>query len=520
MFKIAPYNMATTQLALKEKVGQLFMPAAFINDTEEEIQGLEKLIGKYHIGGLCFFHSRASAATNFEGKKKIVYNEQSLTTLKNLIRRYQNAAKYPLLISIDAEWGLAMRIENTPQYPYAITLGAIQNKADLIFKVGQQIALDCRQAGIHWNLAPVVDINNNPNNPVIGYRSFGEDKLNVTQKAISFIKGTQSVGILSCIKHFPGHGDTATDSHLGLPIIKKSKEALMANELYPFRETIKNGVDSVMVGHLSIPSLDKGEGTPATISSSIIKGLLRNELNFNGVVISDALNMHSVSKMFSQKGELEWRAFDAGNDILCFAENTEEGIQKIMDNADPSEIEERFNRVWKLKEQAFASYTLSNTEQGETSNLNKQLAKESLTLLTGTDKILSDFKGKGFSCLSLGESTDKSFVETTSEIADNGPKNRDNVLIALYPPKVKPQNNFDLKTEELELLRQLLNTKKVILYVFGNPYVLNLINYKAAKAVVLGYQNFKEFQDNALAHFKGEIIAKGTLPVTINLIEP
>ena len=184
MFKIAPYNIATTQLALKEKVGQLFMPAAFINDTEEEIQGLEKLIGKYHIGGLCFFHSRASAATNFEGKKKIVYNEQSLTTLKNLIRRYQNAAKYPLLISIDAEWGLAMRIENTPQYPYAITLGAIQNNEDLIFKVGQQIALDCRKAGIHWNLAPVVDINNNPNNPVIGYRSFGEDKLNVAQKAI------------------------------------------------------------------------------------------------------------------------------------------------------------------------------------------------------------------------------------------------------------------------------------------------------------------------------------------------
>ncbi|HCO84861.1 MAG TPA: glycoside hydrolase, partial [Arenibacter sp.] len=307
MFKIAPYNTASTQLALNEKVGQLFMPAAFINDTEEEIQGLEKLIGKYHVGGLCFFHSRASAATNFEGKKKIVYNEQSLTTLKNLIRRYQNAAKYPLLISIDAEWGLAMRIENTPQYPYAITLGAIQNKEDLIFKVGRQIAMDCRETGIHWNLAPVVDINNNPNNPVIGYRSFGEDKLNVTKKAKAFIKGTQSVGVLSCIKHFPGHGDTATDSHLGLPIITKSKEALIENELHPFRETIKNGVDSVMVGHLSVPSLDNGEGTPATISKTIITGLLRQELNFNGVVISDALNMHSVSKMFPEKGELEWR---------------------------------------------------------------------------------------------------------------------------------------------------------------------------------------------------------------------
>tara|TARA_R110002049_G_scaffold82194_4_gene209190 strand:+ start:3702 stop:5264 length:1563 start_codon:yes stop_codon:yes gene_type:complete len=515
---IDPYHKATNKLSLREKLGQLFMPAAFINDTEEEIQELENLISKHDVGGLCFFHSRASAATNFEGQKKIVYNEQSLTTLKNLILRYQKAAKYPLLISIDAEWGLAMRIENTPQYPYAITLGAIQNK-DLIFKVGQQIAMDCRQAGIHWNLAPVVDINNNPNNPVIGYRSFGEDKFNVTQKAIAFIKGTQSVGVLSCIKHFPGHGDTATDSHLGLPIIKKSKEALSQHELYPFRETIKNGVDSVMVGHLSIPSLDDGEGTPATISKKIIKGLLRQELEFNGVVISDALNMHSVSKMFPEKGLLEWRAFEAGNDILCFAENTEEGILKIMHNADPGEIEEHFKRVWRLKELAFTSILLPITDPRNTSILNKQLAKESLTLLTGSDNIISDFKRKGFNCLFLGESPDKTFVEAAVKIAGEGPKNEDNVLIALYPPKVKPLNNFDLKTEELEQLQRLLKSKKVILYVFGNPYVLNLINYKTAKAVVLGYQNFREFQDNALSHFTGENKAKGTLPVTINQIE-
>lgn len=516
MFKITPYTIAATQLTLKEKVGQLFMPAAFINDSEEEIRRLEILIGEYHVGGLCFFHSRASAATNFEGKKKIVYNEQSLITLKNLVQRYQNAAKYPLLISIDAEWGLAMRIENTPQYPYAITLGAIQNNEGLIFKVGQQIAMDCRQAGIHWNLAPVVDINNNPNNPVIGYRSFGEDKLNVTKKAMAFIKGTQSAGILSCIKHFPGHGDTATDSHLGLPIIKKSKEALMENELYPFMEAIKNGMQSIMVGHLSIPSLDNGESIPATISKTIVTGLLRRELNFNGVVISDALNMHSVSKMFPEKGELEWRAFDAGNDILCFAENTEEGIQKIMENADLSEIEERFKRVWKLKEKAFSSPSLPSTDQGKPSILNLQLAKESLTLLTGNNSIIKEFKQNGFTCLSLGESPNRTFVEAALKIAGEGPKNEDNVLIALYPPKVKPQNNFDLKTEELQQLQHLLKTKKVILYVFGNPYVLNLINFRAAKAVVLGYQNFKEFQENALAHFRGENKAKGILPVTIN----
>ncbi|MGY8914363.1 MAG: glycoside hydrolase family 3 N-terminal domain-containing protein, partial [Flavobacteriales bacterium] len=248
MTKLDPYPYASTELSLKEKVGQLFMPAAFINDSEAEIQALEELIKKYHIGSLCFFHSRASTATNFEGKKDVVYNEDSLETLKNLIARYQKVAKTPLLISIDAEWGLAMRVEHTPQYPYAITQGALVKHTDLIFKIGKNIAHDCKYCGIHWNLSPVVDINNNPNNPVIGYRSYGENKELVSEKAIAFTLGTKSEGILTCAKHFPGHGDTAVDSHLGLPIIDKSKEALWENELFPFRELIANGVDSVMIG--------------------------------------------------------------------------------------------------------------------------------------------------------------------------------------------------------------------------------------------------------------------------------
>ena len=224
MHNIVSYATASKQLSIKEKVGQFFMPAAFINDTEEEICALELLIKEQSIGSLCFFHSRASAATNFEGKKKIIYNTESLTTLKNLITRYQKAAKHTLLISIDAEWGLAMRIENTPQYPYAISLGAMKNSLELIEQIGYSIAQDCKNAGIHWNLSPVVDINNNPNNPVIGYRSFGENKNKVTKKAIAFIKGTHDAGILTSLKHFPGHGDTATDSQLDLPLINNSNE--------------------------------------------------------------------------------------------------------------------------------------------------------------------------------------------------------------------------------------------------------------------------------------------------------
>ena len=355
MTKLITYKQASKQLSPKQKIGQLFMPAAFINDTEEEIQALENLISTHHIGSLCFFHSRASAATNFEGAKPIARNEESLKTLKKLVVRYQHAAKYPLLIAIDAEWGLAMRVENTPQYPYAVTLGAMPDGCiDLIFQVGQHIALDCRAAGIHWNLSPCVDINNNPKNPVIGYRSFGAKASLVTQKAQAYIKGTQSAGVLTSIKHFPGHGDTATDSHLALPVINKSKEDLLANELLPFKKLIERGVDSVMIGHLSVPALAEGKTTSASLSKDIIQGALRKDLGFKGVIISDALNMHAVAKLYPVPGELEWVAFEAGNDVLCFADHLEQGIESILKNASAQQIERRFARVWQMKEKVSA----------------------------------------------------------------------------------------------------------------------------------------------------------------------
>src|SRR5690606_13256154 len=202
------HSLPEGELSLDKQVGQLFMPAVFINDTEAEVRQMERLISEHCIGALCFFHSRASAATNFEGKGKIVHNENSFSRLKELIARYQGAAEIPLLIAMDAEWGLAMRIENTPQYPYAITLGALEGEA-LVQAVGRNIGLDCQGAGIHWNLAPVVDINNNPENPVIGYRSFGDDPQGVLAKSRAFVLGMASAGTLHAIKHFPGHGDTA-----------------------------------------------------------------------------------------------------------------------------------------------------------------------------------------------------------------------------------------------------------------------------------------------------------------------
>ncbi|WP_400073633.1 glycoside hydrolase family 3 protein [Zobellia russellii] len=523
MLKILPYTQITKTLSLAEKVGQLFMPAAFINDTEEEIKRLEKLIKEQHIGSLCFFHSRASAATNFEGKKKIVSNEKSFETLRNLIARYQKAAKYPLLIAIDAEWGLAMRIENTPQYPYAITLGAIPNSSEtLIYEVGKNIAKDCKAAGIHWNLSPCIDINNNPNNPVIGYRSFGEDKIQVTQKALAYINGTRSEGVLTSIKHFPGHGDTATDSHLGLPVISKTKQELTDNELYPFRELVLKGVDSVMAGHLSVPALANGASTSSSLSKDMIQGILRTEMGYDGVVISDALNMHAVSKNYPTKGELEWLAFDAGNDVLCFAEHINEGKAAILKNASETQIEESFSRIWKLKEKAFSSGNpdshLTNPDA-----LNQKIAEQSITLYKGNQVELKEFAKNKFSGLEIALNTDnrffksilknKKFSISTNETEID--KNDENILFALFPPQVKPTNNFGFTAEELASINRVIKTKNVILYVFGNPYILNHINVENAKAVIIVYQHLKSFQNVAANHFLGNLEAHGKLPITI-----
>lgn len=529
MKKIVPYNRAKNALSKRQKIGQFFMPAAFINDTEEEIEQLEKLIQEEHIGSLCFFHSRASAATNFEGEKKLIYNENSFETLKKLIQRYQKVAKYPLLISIDAEWGLAMRLENTPQYPYAITLGAIQNNVELIFQIGKQIAQDCKATGIHWNLAPVVDINNNPNNPVIGYRSFGEDKWQVTKNALAFIQGTESEGILTCLKHFPGHGDTEVDSHLGLPLITKSKEALLNNELFPFQELVDKGVDSIMAGHLSVPALADGNEIPSSLSKKMLKDVLRDEMNFKGLVISDALNMHAVSKNYPIKGELEWLAFDAGNDVLCFAEHIKEGIEAIYKNASDQQIATSFERLWKLKEKAFSLENPSlNAPLSDPNVLNKKIAQESLTIFKGewARFFKNDFIGIQISStetkstffeeiqinkpFQFFKTTQSSLLEIQNKIITE-----EYILLALYPPKAKPANYFDIPKQEIDFINDLVTTKKVVLYLFGNPYVLNHIDTKNAKAIIIAYQNFEVFQEVAAAHFMGKIVAKGKIPVSM-----
>ena len=536
--------MKITAEALRQKIGQFFFPAVFINDTEENIQETERLIKEHNIGGLTFFHSRASAATNYESKKKVVFNDDSYDKIKALIVRYQKAASTPLLISIDAEWGLAMRIEKTPQYPYAITLGALpENKSNLVYETGKQIGLDLKAAGIQYNFSPLADINNNPNNPVIGYRSFGENKQKVADFAIEYLKGMSEVGVLGCLKHFPGHGNTNVDSHLGLPVLKQTLEELLDNELYPFIKGIENNVDSIMIGHLSVPSLNDGKDISATLSKAIIKGLLRDKLGYDGLVISDALNMHSVSKLYETKGQLEWEAFNAGNDILCFAENVPEGIEAIYKNASPDRIFESYNRIMKAKEKAgVLSGNISASGElnfEKTSQLNLEIAQNAITKIidnSSSDLAFEAQKKNKLAKLSLYKNTENTFFKTINTKLDSPEfafenlevsnissikkelENFETIIISLFVPKAKPLNNFEIDNEVLEILSELLQTKKCIVFVFGNPYALPLIpNLKKASGLIQAYQDFEEFQKTAGVQFLEKNIFNGVLPVNIDI---
>ncbi|TDE44496.1 glycoside hydrolase family 3 protein [Flavobacterium rhamnosiphilum] len=534
-------------MTLEQKIGQFFFPAVFINDTEENIQATERLIREYNIGGLTFFHSRASAATNYETKKKIVLNDDSFKRLKELIVRYQNCATTPLLMSIDAEWGLAMRVEKTPQYPYAITLGALPNsEKHLVYEVGKQIGLDLKSVGIHYNLAPLADINNNPNNPVIGYRSFGQNKEKVADFALEYLRGMNDVGILGCLKHFPGHGNTNVDSHLGLPVLKETLEELLANELVPFIKGIENNVDSIMIGHLAVPALNEGKDTSATLSKSVIETLLRKQLGYDGLVISDALNMHSVSKLYDQKGQLEWEAFNAGNDVLCFAENAPEGIQEILKNATSERIEASFQRIWKCKEKAGivdGKLSLPNLSGNDfdfetTSKLNLKIAQNCITKIKDNHNTVTVFDAKNredLAKISIYKNTDNSFFKNLSaalpspefsyETGGNSVLNEleknlnkfDTLVISLFVPKAKPLNNFDIEESVLQFLGNLFTTKKCVLYVFGNPYALQVIpNLEHALGIVEMYQDFTEFQETAAEQLLENTKCKGTLPVVVS----
>jgi beta-glucosidase-like glycosyl hydrolase len=374
------------------------------------------------------------------------------------------------------------------------------------------------------------------------HHSFGQNKGKVAHFALEYLRGMNEVGVLGCLKHFPGHGNTSVDSHLGLPVLQETLEELTANELVPFIKGIENNVDSIMIGHLAVPALNEGKNTSATLSKSIIQELLRKQLGYDGLVISDALNMHSVSKLYDKKGQLEWEAFNAGNDVLCFAENVSEGIQEILRNASPERIEASFNRIMKCKQKAGIvegnTNPQGNLDFESARVLNRKIADNCITKIQDNLNSVNVFEAKNdekLAKVSLYKNTDNDFfkildtslpspefaLETDDQITiaklEQDLADFDVILLALFVPKAKPLNNFDIADSVLAFLSKLFTSKKCVLYVFGNPYVLQVIpNLTATLGIVQVYQDFPEFQKSAAHQLLENSECSGTLPVEIN----
>ena len=492
----------------REKVAQFFLPAAFIHDSEENYKALENLIRKENIGGLTFFHSRHSAAANFEKRAEALTYEETLKKMIGLINRYQKVARTPLLISIDAEYGLAMRIENTPQYPFAISLGALQTDAHTkVEEVGFRMGKDLKRAGIHLNFAPCADVNTNPNNPVIGYRSFGDEVMKVADLALANYQGMKRAGIGACMKHFPGHGDTAVDSHLGLPVLQKSRGELEAEELAPFKKGIANGVEMIMVGHLAVPALTDGKDIPASISSEIITDLLKKEMGFGGLVVSDALNMKAVANLFPTPGELELKAFEAGNDLLCFSDHVEVGIEKIASACTVEKIESVFEKVMTLKKSLgvldFEVLNVPEFDWKSHSTFQSQLASDYVKVIQGdlnTFRLNSLAQNKKLAHRTFFGKSPSLFSELLNKhfdqnLEENSLEGSERVLISAFIPSHKPLNNFGMEDAILEEIKNIAKSKPTVLVHFGNPLALkHLGDLTDFQAVVCAYQGFEETQ--------------------------
>ena len=514
-----------SSMTLKEKVGQLFVIQAFSNKNKNHKDNIINIIKNNNIGGIIF--SKGSAHKQVD-----------------LTNDFQSESSIPLLIGMDAEWGLNMRLDSTFSFPWNMTLGAIKDN-NLIRQVGRSIADHCKRIGVNFNFAPVVDINTNPDNPIIGNRSFGESTQNVSSKSLNFMRGQQEMNILSSAKHFPGHGDTSTDSHKTLPFISHDKKRILKTELKPFKTLINNGLESVMIAHLEVPSLEKTKGLPSTLSYSIVTSLLKNTLGFKGLIITDALEMKGLSN-FKSKGNLDMLAFKAGNDVLLMSANVSEGIKAIVDEYNLGEIsEERLSysvkKILKAKYKVglnnFLPISKSNIYNDlnslENKLLNEELVEKAITVVKNNVNILPIKNLKNsIGYLNFGNDNYMDFfdeltkyskidnldeidilkTESTSFIESN----YKTIIIGVHANSETPWKSYNLKKEEIIFINRISKKVNVILNIFGSPYMLNRFkNIKNINGIIISYQNSKVFQKKSAQLIFGAIESTGILPVSI-----
>lgn len=513
-------------LSFEERLGQLFMVAAYSNKDQRHVDEISTLIQKENLGGLIFFQggpNRQARLTNF----------------------YQAQAKTPLLIAMDAEWGIGMRLDSTLNFPKAMTLGAIQDPS-LIQMMGAEIARQFRILGMHINFAPVVDINSNPENPVIGYRAFGEDKMRVTKQAIAYMKGLQENGILANAKHFPGHGDTESDSHYTLPLIQHAEKRIWEIDLYPYQELFKEDLKSVMIAHLNVPSLNQGTNLPTSLSKPVVTDLLQKKMNFQGLIFTDALNMTGVA-IKNKPGEVDLQALLAGNDVLLFSENVPKAKELILEAVKQgliteNEINRRVKKVLKAKYWAglhtylpVDTYKIADKLTTKTTTeVIENLYGDAITVASNKNDLLpiGQLDLKKVASLTIGDeggvfstylnhytnvahftlpkaSEEKAHYNLMKQLEDY-----DIVVVGLMGVSNSPQRNFGIAPGDITLIRELEKRQEVVTVLFGNVYASKFL--EGLGHVVFAYENSPFTQKLVPQILFGARPAKGILPVTVS----
>ncbi|MFY9243578.1 MAG: glycoside hydrolase family 3 N-terminal domain-containing protein [Polaribacter sp.] len=512
-----------SNMTIDEKIGQLFMVQAYSNLDKKHEDFITEMITKYKVGNLIFMQG----------------TPEKQASLNNT---YQALSKVPLMIGFDGEWGLDMRLQNTYKFPWNMTLGAIQNDS-LVRKFGEHLGKHCKRLGIHVNFAPVVDININPLNPIIGNRSFGESKENVTKKAIAFTQGIQKYGVMANAKHFPGHGDTASDSHHTLPLLDFDKARLDSIELYPYRKVFDAGIGSVMTAHLNIPSLESNTNLPTSLSKNVVTNLLQQELGFNGLIITDGLNMRGATN-YATSAEIDLEAIKAGNDLLLIPQDVPASIRLIkqailLKTLTEDRLDFSVRKILKAKYwmglNKYEPVKIQNLQQDLNTIadelLHRELLKNAITLVKDEKQNipLSNLEFQKIAYVKLGDDYGDYFLEMLQNytkvdvISDTNldglmrklkPYNK--VIIGFHKSNDHPWKSYKFTDKELVWLQEIAREKNVILDVFTSPYsLLQLKTFTNIESIIVSYQNSKLSQEISAQIIFGAIKANGKLPVSI-----
>lgn len=516
-------------LTMRERIGQLIMVAAFSNRGNDHQAEIERLIREDGIGGIAFFQGGPVR----QGR---------------LINHYQSISRVPVLMAIDAEWGLAMRLDSTPQFPYQMALGAIRDN-EIIYRMGVEIGRQLKMTGIQMNFAPVVDVNSNPDNPVINYRSFGENPYQVAAKGLAYMNGLQDMHVLATAKHFPGHGDAGTDSHFALPRITRSPQQMDSVELFPFERLIAGGLGSVMVAHLEVPSLEPQSGVPTTLSHAVITGLLKNKLGFNGLVVTDALNMKGVTAG-NPPGEIEVKAIEAGNDLLIYVQNVDLAIKGIeeairLGRINDSDIEKRCKSILAVKYwtglHAWKPLCIDSLPERLNNPgaevINRELVASSLTVLQNRDSLIpvKNLDKLKIASVMLGRDEETLFQRRMNgyapidryQLSDRATPDMVNallrkledynlVIIGIQNMDQRAAKDFGISGAESDFISLLSAKVPVIAAVFGNPYAISKLKEPGKLAgLIVSYQETELTMDLTAQLIFGGIGASGRLPVSV-----